>query len=65
MKNIKETTKDDLVAFIQKLDSFLDKPITVIALGGTALTLLEIKSSTKDIDFIMTLKDYQTLLTIL
>lgn len=64
MKNIKETTKDDLVAFIQKLDSFLDKPITVIALGGTALTLLEIKSSTRDIDFITTSEDYQTLLNL-
>ena len=61
MKNVKETTKDDLIAFIKKLDSFLDKPITVIALGGTALTLLEIKSSTRDIDFITTSKEYQTL----
>lgn len=61
MKNVKETTKDDLIAFIQKLDSFLDKYITIIALGGTALTLLNIKSSTRDIDFITTTEEYQIL----
>lgn len=61
MKNVKETTKEDLTAFMQKLDSFLDKPITIIALGGTALTLLNIKSSTRDIDFITTTKEYQIL----
>lgn len=64
MKNIKETTKDDLLMFIHKLDSFLDKPITIIALGGTALTLLDIKSSTRDIDFIIASKEFTTLLAI-
>lgn len=62
MKNVKETTKEDILAFIQKLDSFIDTPITIIALGGTALTLLDIKSSTRDIDFIISSKDASVLL---
>ncbi len=62
MKNLKETTKEDLLAFIQHLDSFIDKPITIIALGGTALTLFDIKSSTRDIDFIISSKDAPVLL---
>ncbi len=53
MKNTKETTKEDLIAFIQKLDSFIDRPVTIVALGGTALTLLDLKSSTRDLDFII------------
>lgn len=62
MKNTKETTKDDLLAFIQKIDSFIDKPITIVALGGTALTLLDLKSSTRDLDFIISSKEYDLLL---
>lgn len=62
MKNAKETTKQDLLAFIQKLDSFIDKSLTMIALGGTALTLLNLKSSTRDIDFIISSKDAPVLL---
>ncbi|MEK6867331.1 MAG: hypothetical protein AABX98_00770, partial [Nanoarchaeota archaeon] len=62
MGNIKETTKDDLLAFIQKLDYFIDQPVTIIVLGGTALTLVDLKSSTRDIDFIISSKDAQVLL---
>lgn len=64
MKNVKETTKEDLLTFIQKLDSFIDEAITIIALGGTALTLLDLKSSTRDIDFIITSKEFKILLII-
>lgn len=64
MKNTKETTKDDLIAFIQKLDSFLDKPITLVALGGTALTLLNLKSATRDIDFIVASKQAPELISL-
>ncbi|MBI3032067.1 hypothetical protein HYY69_01220 [Candidatus Woesearchaeota archaeon] len=62
MKNAKETTKQDLIAFIQKLDLFIDEPLTIVALGGTALTLLDLKSSTRDLDFIISSKSYRLLL---
>ncbi len=64
MKNIINTTKIELIAFIQNLDYFLDKPITIVAVGGTALTLLDIKSSTRDIDFIIASKESIILLNV-
>ncbi len=64
MRNRTETTKTALLAFLEKLDSFLDTPIILIALGGTALTLLDIKLSTRDIDLIISSKDAKILLEI-
>lgn len=45
------TTKQDLMQFLKFLSNHIDREITLIAVGGTALTLLGIKESTKDIDF--------------
>jgi hypothetical protein len=45
--------KEILLARLADWDSFLKKRVRLIACGGTALTLLNIKPSTKDIDFIV------------
>lgn len=45
--------KQALLDQINAWDSFLRKRVHLIACGGTALTLLGIKSSTKDIDLIV------------
>ena len=50
-------TKDDLVSWIRAVDKRLDKKIVVIAVGGTAMTLLGLKSSTRDVDFCVFSKD--------
>lgn len=43
--------KTSLFNFLEILDKELEKKITLVAVGGTAMTLLDIKSSTIDIDF--------------
>lgn len=45
--------KELLLARLADWDSFLKRRIRLIACGGTALTLLNIKPSTKDIDLIV------------
>ena len=44
-------SKTELLGFLDLFDQELDKNIGLIAVGGTAMTLLGIKASTKDIDF--------------
>lgn len=39
--------------FLSVLNEDLDKKITLVAVGGTAMTLLDLKPSTIDIDFII------------
>jgi hypothetical protein len=43
--------KTALIEFLGLVDEELDKPIDLIAVGGTAMTLLNLKASTRDIDF--------------
>jgi hypothetical protein len=43
--------KTILIDFLEEIDKELDRPITVVAVGGTALTLLDAKTSTIDVDF--------------
>ena len=58
--------KEGLFDIIRTWDSFLKKKVHLITCGGTALTLLGIKASTKDIDFIVPeLSEYKYLLNIL
>ncbi len=45
--------KERLLSRLADWDSFIRKQVRLIACGGTALTLLNIKPSTKDIDFIV------------
>lgn len=39
-----------LLNYLTEIDEVLEKKIRIIGIGGTALTLLEIKTSTRDID---------------
>ncbi|MBI2137918.1 hypothetical protein HYU12_05405 [Candidatus Woesearchaeota archaeon] len=43
--------RTDLMQYLQKIDNELKEKITLIAVGGTAMTLLGLKDSTKDVDF--------------
>ncbi len=45
--------KKALLDVLRQWNGFLKRKIHLIACGGTALTLLEIKPSTKDVDFIV------------
>ncbi len=57
--NTKEISAERLFDLLRSLSSFIDTPIRIYALGGTALTILRIKKSTLDIDInIETNKDY-------
>ncbi len=40
-----------LLEFLEQVDKQLEKSIDIIAVGGTAMTLLKLKQSTIDIDF--------------
>lgn len=42
---------EDLLQFLELIEEHLDEDITLVAAGGTALTLLDAKPSTIDIDF--------------
>ncbi len=58
--------KAGLLDRISAWDSFLKRKVHLIACGGTAMTLLEIKASTKDIDLIVPNEDeHKYLLNIL
>ena len=59
-------SKDDLYGVLSSWNGFLRKKIHLIACGGTALTLLDIKDSTKDVDFIIPVEsEYEYLIKIL
>ncbi|MBN2423366.1 hypothetical protein JXB41_09145 [Candidatus Woesearchaeota archaeon] len=50
-------TKNNLIEWLKKIDKKVNKKITLIAVGGTAMTLLGLKSSTRDVDFCIESKD--------
>jgi hypothetical protein len=45
--------KKTLLEKLGEWNSFLRRKISLIACGGTALTLLDVKASTKDVDFMV------------
>jgi hypothetical protein len=49
--------KGSLVEFLKVLDGELDDRITIVAAGGTAMTLLDVKTSTIDVDFTIPAKE--------
>jgi hypothetical protein len=58
--------KQALLDKITAWDGFLKRKVHLIACGGTALTLLGVKASTKDIDFILPeVEEYDYLIKIL
>ncbi len=58
----KQISKQMLMTELLVWNSFLRRKVHLIACGGTAMTLLNVKSSTKDIDFIVPVeKEYRYL----
>lgn len=51
--------KTKLLDFLEVLGTELPRKITLVAVGGTALTLLDLKASTIDIDFTIPSGDYE------
>lgn len=51
--------KSRLIDFLEVLDGAITKKITLVAAGGTAMTLLGLKTSTIDIDFTIPQEDVQ------
>ncbi|MEK6983607.1 MAG: DUF6036 family nucleotidyltransferase [Nanoarchaeota archaeon] len=49
--------KQDLLKWIRNADRRLERSITLVAVGGTAMTLLGLKPSTIDVDLCITSKD--------
>lgn len=45
--------REDLLANIREWNRFIKRKVHLVACGGTALTLLGIKESTKDVDFMV------------
>lgn len=51
--------KSELLDFLQEVDKELGRAITLVAVGGTALTLLDAKTSTIDVDLTIPGNDYR------
>ena len=59
-------TKTDLLNTLKGWSKFIKRKVHLIACCGTAMTLLGIKASTKDIDFIVPdVKEYNYLIKVL
>lgn len=50
--------KQKLLDFLEELDKELERKITVVAVGGTAMTLHNAKASTIDVDFTIPAEDF-------
>ncbi len=51
-------TKNNLIEWLKRIDNKLNRNITLTAVGGTALVLLNLKESTIDVDFDIKKEDY-------
>jgi hypothetical protein len=52
-----EIKADKLISFLKEIDKELREEIQLNAVGGTAMTLLGLKTSTRDVDFDVSEKD--------
>lgn len=58
--------KEDLLKNMAVWNGFLNKKVHLIACGGTAMTLLDVKESTRDVDFMVPVEgEYRYLIKIL
>ena len=48
-----DVDKSELMELVRWLDDEVDEKYVLIAAGGTALTLQNVKTSTKDVDFVV------------
>jgi len=46
-----ELDKKALMDFLEEVDRVLEEDVVLVAVGGTALTLMDTKTSTRDVDF--------------
>lgn len=60
-----EIKADRLLDFLKEIDKELERRIQLNAVGGTAMTLLKLKTSTVDIDFDMSPEDKKELQRVL
>lgn len=44
--------KEDCIDYLKTIDDLIDYKVTLVAIGGTALSLIDLKIETKDIDFL-------------
>lgn len=51
--------KQALLDYLKRIDSVLPEKIMLIAIGGTAMTLMDLKPTTRDIDFCLDARDYE------
>lgn len=49
--------KQELLGYLRQIDEQLKKKVTLVAVGGTAMTLYGLKEATKDVDFCAPTKD--------
>ncbi|MFH1439695.1 MAG: DUF6036 family nucleotidyltransferase [Candidatus Woesearchaeota archaeon] len=52
-------TKNDLLNCLKEVDKKLNHKIVIVAVGGTAMTLLGLKASTRDVDFCVKSEDFK------
>lgn len=50
--------RSELIGFLEEVAGELSRIVTIVAVGGTALTLLGVKPSTRDVDFTIPGEDY-------
>jgi hypothetical protein len=63
---IHRLTKEQLLDELTQWNHFLKRKVRLIACGGTAMTLLGVKPSTKDVDFMAPdLKEYEYLIKVM
>jgi len=53
IQNIYRLAKNELLDHLRGWNRYLKRKVHLIACGGTAMTLLGVKASTKDVDFIV------------
>ena len=51
---------NNVLDFLRKIDKRLEKKIILTAVGGTAMVFMKLKESTKDVDFCVEGKDYDS-----
>lgn len=55
-------SREDLLRFLKGLDKRIKTRITMVAVGGTAMVLMGLKESTKDVDFCVDNKKHHDLI---
>jgi len=64
--NNNRINKDELLYLLQEFDLKLQNKITIVGVGGTAMTLLGVKADTKDVDFIIpSTDDYEEFMLVM